>query len=597
MSKRKIFSHIFPSFILVIILVLLVSVWHTGKVLKTFYIDQLSKELETGAQICGVKIAEMLKSKDYQQLRLYCAEFKRLSMKRITVLEISGNVLSDSDEDPLKMDNHADREEIKKAIGGSCGKSIRYSPTLKKRMLYVAVPISDEGKIIGVTRFAVPVNSIDMTLESIYMRLIFFGAVVAFVSIAISIFISRKISRPIESLKIVASNYAKGNFSVPPPVSGIEEIDDLSLSLDGMAQELNLRLLEIMRERNRQQAILTSMHEGVIAVDSGDLIILMNRAALKLLKISSHPEGRLFQEIVRSPDIQGFILQIKSSGMPVEKEINIYGSESVSINLRGTILAEAGGKTMGALIVLNDITKLKNLEKIRREFVANVSHELKTPLTAIKASVETIMDGDIKKEKDLEKLLKIIRKHTDRLSVLLEDTLSLSELESKENNCNYKFEEVPVKQLIDSALSYCGENADFRKIELKTKCEKDFRMKVNVSLMEQALMNLIDNAIKYSEEKSHIEIQVSGNGNFINIAVIDFGCGIPPEDLPRIFERFYRVDKARSRKLGGSGLGLAIVKHIMNVHNGKVEVESEPGKGSRFTISIPVSHSCSDGIY
>ncbi len=355
-----------------------------------------------------------------------------------------------------------------------------------------------------------------------------------------------------------------------------------------MSDELNRRLAEITCERNRQEAILTSMHEGVIAVDSSDTIILMNRAAINLLGVTSAPEGRLFQEIIRNTDIQNFIEQLIATGQTIEKDLGILGNENKSITLRGTVLTDSDGTTIGALLVLNDITRLKKLEKIRSEFVANVSHELKTPLTAIRASVETILDGDIRKGKDLEKLLKIIRKHTDRLSALVQDTLSLSELESKSSNSDYKFEDAELRDVIDSALNFCSEKADLKKIAVEVKCDKSFHLKINKALIEQALVNLIDNAIKYSEENGRILVEASRVDQYVIMSVRDWGCGIPGEDLPRLYERFFTVDKARSRKFGGTGLGLSIVKHIAHVHKGKVEVESELGKGSVFSLQLPI---------
>ena len=588
MAKHRIFFQIFPYFITIILFVLVISAWHTSSILKSFYLNHLYEELEVETKMVEPGIGESLRSNDSSGLESYCRNFAQFSAKRITIVDASGKVLGDSDEDFSKMENHSNRAEIVTALNGKTGKSIRYSPTLGKMMMYVAVPVNMSGRPVAVARLSVSISSIDDRLNYIYLKIIIFGIIVLIVATAISLLVSKKISSPIESIKAVALKYAKGDFSAKLPISEIEEVNDLSLSLGAMSDELNRRLAEITCERNRQEAILTSMHEGVIAVDSSDTIILMNRAAINLLGVTSAPEGRLFQEIIRNTDIQNFIEQLIATGQTIEKDLGILGNENKSITLRGTVLTDSDGTTIGALLVLNDITRLKKLEKIRSEFVANVSHELKTPLTAIRASVETILDGDIRKGKDLEKLLKIIRKHTDRLSALVQDTLSLSELESKSSNSDYKFEDAELRDVIDSALNFCSEKADLKKIAVEVKCDKSFHLKINKALIEQALVNLIDNAIKYSEENGRILVEASRVDQYVIMSVRDWGCGIPGEDLPRLYERFFTVDKARSRKFGGTGLGLSIVKHIAHVHKGKVEVESELGKGSVFSLQLPI---------
>lgn len=588
MAKQKIFSQIFFSFIVVIILAITASAWRTSDILKSFYLSHIRQKLEDEAKIARNDIQDILKSRDFDRLQAYCKKFTSLSSSRTTIIDISGKVVADSDENPQAMGNHSDRDEIKAAFKGATGNSIRYSFTLKERMMYVAIPVIDSGKVSWVIRLAVPITSIDENLKSIYLKIIFFSFLIAAIAAAVvSIIISRKISGPIQILKTAASSYARGDFNARLPVSEIEDIASLSLSLRHMADKINSQFAEITHEHNRQEAILSSMHEGVIAMDSEDRIILINKSASELLNINTAQKGRTFQEVIRNPDIWDFIAGIVSTGQTTEDELEIPGNESKSINLRGTALKDSNGKTIGTLVVLNDITRLKKLEKIRSEFASNVSHELKTPLTVIKASVETILDGN--QDKNMDKLLTIIQKHTERLSSLVDDILSLSELESREANGKYKFEEIQIRDVIDSAINICNEKTESKKITVEVKCEKNLRLKVNAPLIEQALVNLIDNAIKYSDENSKVEICGTEKENSVILRVKDYGCGIPKDDLPRIFERFYRVDKARSRKQGGTGLGLSIVKHIANAHHGKIEVESEPSKGSIFSILLPKS--------
>jgi two-component system phosphate regulon sensor histidine kinase PhoR len=297
-------------------------------------------------------------------------------------------------------------------------------------------------------------------------------------------------------------------------------------------------------------------------------------------------EGKFVQEVVRNAALQNFIDAVLSEKQTVEKELSFFDSEQHHLYVRGTVLNDPEGGCTGALLVMNDITRLKKLENLRSEFVANVSHEIKTPLTAINASVETLLESGIGKD-DADQLLKIIGRHTERLTSIVDDILSLSKLEDEKQKDAGKFSETLVENIIEAALADCREKAELKRISLNVNCNKNIVGVMNSSLIEQALVNLIDNAIKYSEPQSSVEIESCRENGNILISVKDHGCGISEKHLPRVFERFYRVDRARSRKLGGTGLGLSIVKHIANVHGGKVEVESVVGKGSKFTIILP----------
>jgi two-component system phosphate regulon sensor histidine kinase PhoR len=453
-------------------------------------------------------------------------------------------------------------------------------------MMYVAIPLTGGGDKSAVLRIAVSVSLIDMTLSEIYGKIIIAGIIIAVFAILISVAVSRRISSPILELGKGAANFAKGNFTRKLAIPDIDEIGELAGSMNYMADELNSRMREILEQRNRQNAILSSMMEGVIAVDAEGRLISMNRSAAALLNAPKAYEGRFFQELVRNAALQNFIDAVLSEKQTVEKELSFFDSEQHHLYVRGTVLNDPEGACIGALLVINDITRLKKLENLRSEFVANVSHEIKTPLTAIKASVETLLDSDIGKE-DTAQLLKIIGRHTERLSSIVDDILSLSKLEDDKNKDAGKFSETLVENVIEAAISDCREKAELKQIVFVVNSNKSIVGMMNGSLIEQALVNLIDNAIKYSEPQSSVEIEsFRGNGNIL-ISVRDHGCGISDKHISRVFERFYRVDKARSRKLGGTGLGLAIVKHIANVHGGKVEVESAVGKGSKFTIILP----------
>ena len=291
--------------------------------------------------------------------------------------------------------------------------------------------------------------------------------------------------------------------------------------------------------------------------------------------------------MVRNVVLHEFVRNTLSSQKPVEKDIVLYTGGERFIDGHGTVLRDALGKQMGALIVLNDVTRIRRLENVRREFVANVSHEIKTPITAIKGFVETLRDGAVKNPEDAERFLGIIENHAERLEAIIEDLLSLSRIEREAERGKIALVEGRVQDVVQMAVQVCEMSARAKEIKIKCSCDKDIVSKINAPLLEQAIVNLLDNAIKYSAVGSTIRVEASQTAEEIKIDVRDQGCGIEEEHLPRLFERFYRVDKARSRQLGGTGLGLAIVKHITQAHGGQVSVESVPGKGSTFSIRLP----------
>jgi two-component system phosphate regulon sensor histidine kinase PhoR len=343
-----------------------------------------------------------------------------------------------------------------------------------------------------------------------------------------------------------------------------------------------------MRQRNEIEAVLSSMVEGVIAVDMEERVISMNHAAQKMLGCdSAEAQGRSIQEVVRNTVLQDFVKNTLSSQKAVEKDIALSSDGDRFLNGHGTLLCDAEGRQIGAVIVLNDVTRLMRLEKIRREFVANISHEIKTPITAIKGFVETLRDGALENQEDAERFLEIIGKHVDRLEAIIEDLLSLSRIEQVAEREEILLDEGRLKDVLETAIQVCEASAMAKKIEIELSCAEDAVARFDLPILEQAIVNLIDNAIKYSSEGKTVWVEAIQTGNETLISVRDQGCGIEKQHLSRLFERFYRVDKARSRQLGGTGLGLAIVKHIAQAHGGHVTVESIPGRGSTFSIHLP----------
>jgi len=590
MRHRRLIWQIFPPFLVIILIALLAMTWVFSKTLADFYQKQTQHNLEAQGRMFTEQITGYLIAEDLAPLDAFSKQLGTHSATRLTVILPDGTVAADSQDKPLQMNNHADRPEVIMAMRGRVGVATRFSYTLQKKMMYVALPVVANDDIIGCVRTALPVATLADTLQGVLYPVIYSGLAIALVAAMISLWLSRRISRPLEEMKQGAQRFADGDLEGRLPDYRAEELAGLAAAMNQMATQLDDRIGTAVRQRNEQEAVLASMVEGVLAIDRSERILRINQAAADLLNLEPGAVvGRRIQELVRKPDILNFIKQALLSRSRIECNLQLYihGSEHC-LQGHGTPLKDAGGREIGALIVLHDITRLQRLENIRRDFVANVSHELKTPITAIKGSVETLLAGAVEEKDSADRFLNIIARQSDRLNAIIEDLLALSRIEQDEEQSGITLSNVKLSSLLHSALQSCQVKAQEKRIQLEMNCPDDLAAELNAPLLEQALVNLLDNAIKYSSEHSRVLINATGGGNSpIEIEVRDWGCGIGREHLPRLFERFYRVDKARSRKLGGTGLGLAIVKHIVQAHNGQISVDSTPGEGSTFKIKLP----------
>jgi two-component system phosphate regulon sensor histidine kinase PhoR len=382
--------------------------------------------------------------------------------------------------------------------------------------------------------------------------------------------------------------YADGDFSTRLKLSRTAEFAELAGEMNRMAQQLDDRLRTVVNQRNELEAVLSSMVEGVLAFDTNENLISLNQAASDLLGIrDAEVLNRPIQEVIRNSALQRFVSKTLANLEPIEDEIVLYSSGERNLQAHGAPLTDVSGNRIGVLVVLNDVTNIRRLENIRREFVANASHEIRTPITSIKGFVETLLDGALDDRETARRFLGIISKHSDRLNAIVEDLLSLSKIETEAETGQVYLEKYPILEVVEEAVETCHTGIDDKRIKVRIECPEELTGRLNPSLMVQALINLIDNAVKFSHDGGNITITCTAAEDGIKIQVQDEGVGIEKIHIPRLFERFYRVDKARSRVLGGTGLGLAIVKHIAQVHNGEVSVVSSPGKGSKFTITLP----------
>lgn len=586
--KKRLIWHLYPSYLLIILISIVAVTLFASVKTRQFFMENAESDLKARALLFETRITDLLIPLDRSAIDRLCKEAGERASTRLTVILPSGEVVGDSEADPGTMDNHADRPEFIDASKGESGMSVRTSLTLSRDFMYVGVPVKIQGDLLAVVRTSIPVDIIDTTIKEIQKKIIFGALIIVIIGALISLMVSRRISRPIERLKEEAEYYIRGDFNYRVPISDIEEIGSLNESMRDMAQQLHARIKTITQQRTEIEAILSSMIEGVIAVDAEERIIIMNDAAEKMFGCDpSTVQGHSIQEAVRNTQLQEFISETLSANKPVEKEISLASEEERYIFGHGTLIRNIEGKGLGALFVLSDITKLRRLENIRKDFVANVSHEIKTPITAIKGFVEILKDGSEKDEQDVKRFLDIIARHVSRLEAIIDDLLKLSRIEKDAETEGIQLVESGIRDVLDSAVQALKPLADSKGTEIGLSCDDKLIARINPPLLEQAIVNLLDNAIKYSDEKKPVKIEAVKDDKEVVVHVMDNGRGIEQEHLSRIFERFYRVDKARSRRLGGTGLGLSIVKHIIQAHGGHVSVTSAPGKGSTFTIHIP----------
>ncbi|MBU4186382.1 MAG: cell wall metabolism sensor histidine kinase WalK [Proteobacteria bacterium] len=587
-KKKRLLWQLYPSYLLITLISLLAVSLFASSAFREFFLERTAADLKSRAHLLEEQVGNYIVSLNGMSVDSICKSAGRQSSTRITVILSSGKVVGDSEEVPENMDNHANRFEVSEALRGEVGTSIRYSKTLKHEMMYVAIPLKRNNNILGVLRTSIPVTSIYDELQSIQIQIAFGGLLIALFAAGVSLFISKRISKPIEEIKKGAERFARGDLNYRMPVSDTEEIRGLAEAMNQMAIQLDDRIKTVIKQRNELEAVLSSMKEGVIAVDLDEIIISINQSAASMFKSSaSDLEQRSIQEAIRNPDLQKIVKSALSNGEHSQGDIVLYQGEESILNVQTTSLLDENEKFIGILIVLNDVTQLRHLETMRKEFVSNVSHEIKTPLTAIKGFVETLSHGAIDNSEEAKRFLKIIQKHVNRLVALIEDLMHLSVIEQKDKTKEIKLIKGNIRSVIKTAVQVCQAKAESKKIKVNLICQEDVSTRIDPPLLEQAAVNLLDNAIKYSEEGGLVQIEAITTESEICISFKDYGIGIPKEHLPRLFERFYRVDKARSRKLGGTGLGLAIVKHIIQTHGGYVTVESEPEEGSNFIIHLP----------
>ena len=578
-----------PLQLLLILILFLLAFWDGSRRFRNLALDRLIASLESDARLAADLASPGIVSGDLKKTDDLCKTLGKSKRTRFTFILADGSVLGDSETNPREMSGHLDRPEIRQALAGRTGVSRRYSLTRELQMMYVAVPIIQDGRIVAVSRTSKSLEEADSVVRAAHFRFGILTLSAGLILAALSLLNAYRIRQSANLLIRTISRYERGEFQerlyeVPAPA-----LNPLAAALSRTAESVRERTETIRLDRDELESILSGMVEGVLVLDSEDRIVRYNRSAENLFHL--RPEEvrrRPVYEILRNTELLGLIEKIRKDGESAEDVIQLENGGVVFLQVHGACMGGTESRRAGILMVATDVTRLRKLENLRRDFVANVSHELKTPVTAIQGFVETLQNGAIRDEKDAERFLEIIRRHTGRLNSMINDLLDLSRLEQPSAQREIPLQEMHLLPVLEDAVSLHRKTADEKKIGIEISCDENLQARIHAEWLCRAVSNLIDNALKYSEPGGRILILCVKRQGRLRLEVQDWGSGIPKNRQSRLFERFYRVEPSISRDMGGTGLGLAIVKHIAQVHGGDVAVESEEGKGSVFSIILPV---------
>ncbi len=513
-------------------------------------------------------------------------ELGRVADARVTIVARSGTVLGDSQfavAELPELENFAARTEVVAALATGYGTADGTTATRWQRVIFAASRFDRDGAPVGVVRLSRTLPEVERAISEM-RRLIWFGSAVALVlALFLSNFVAQRMSAAVGELTEAARRITEGDLSVRTRLVGHDELAELGHALDRMAGSLAMTLGQLRAERDLQRRILEAMQEGVVVVNREGRIVLVNSALRAMLLLGGDAVGKLLIETVRSAQLEDLLLEARESAAPGAIEVEMPGLKPRRLLVHAASLSGDDG---GLLVVFVDVTELRRLESLRREFVANASHELRTPIAAVRSSTETLRSGALDDPSAAGRFVDIIDRNAQRLQSLVEDMLELSKLES--NEFKLKRERVELGRVVPIVLALFRERAEKKGVGLAADLPRGMGViEGDARAVEHVLSNLVDNAIKYCPRATRVMVSASADEERIRLVVSDSGPGIPQEHLPRLFERFYRVDAGRSRELGGTGLGLSIVKHMVEAMRGSVSVESEVGRGSTFTVSLP----------
>lgn len=581
--RLRLFWKLGLTYLLLLFLVLLAVDLYTAQALRRDYLRAAYEQLGSLARLAQ---AQPPPFNDSAALQAWAA-WLGSSGARVTVVTAEGQVLADSAHDPSAMENHANRPEIREALTTGEGRAVRYSDTVNRELVYLAVRYPAGPREQAVIRLALPLAEIDAALADFRWRLWTASLVVLLLAGGVSLLFSHGVSKRLERLKEFSRRVAGGDFRPLPPEGAGDELAELARALNETARRLDQSIRLLTDERNRSAAILRSMVEGVAVVGADERVLFCNQAFCETL--GTEPalcQGRPLLEVIRRPDLVEVVHRALAASENATSEVTL-GAPTVR-TFAVTAAPVRAEETTGAVLVLHDISELRRLERVRRDFVANVSHEFKTPLTAIQGFAETLLGGALEDKQNSRRFLEIIREHAARLGRLTDDLMKLSLIEA--GKLELEFRSVPVTEVINPCAETTRLKASERRLSLIVEFSSDLPpVRGDPRRLQEVLQNLLDNAVQYTPPGGRVTVRAARQDAQVVVSVSDTGIGIPRAEQERIFERFYRVDVVRSREVGGTGLGLAIAKHLVEAHGGRLTVESEVGRGSTFSVFLPAA--------
>jgi two-component system phosphate regulon sensor histidine kinase PhoR len=578
--RGKLFYKIFGTYLVIAGLAIGIVGILAGNQIRAKLEAQVENELMANARIVDLYPMKEIQSR--------AEEIARIARARVTILDREGMIVAETDRDAAALGSHLERPEIQEARVRGRGTATRYSQTLREEMMYVALPIPKGQEVAGYIRLARPLVEVRKSVEEFTAILLKSFVIVLITSVIMAFLFSKRLTSPIRDMEHFTERLRRGEAPGTLMIRSSDEIGQLAENINYMVDELQKRIADLQEEKAKVEAAFSSALDGILILDHQGRIETVNRGMWTMI-------GERYRDIVGKTPLEAFrnlglqkaLDQYRSSGTLVSQVIELGEDQPVMLDVsitpvRGVDAAE--GKTM---LVFHDLTRLKKLERMRVDFVANVTHEIKTPLTAILGYVETLQEGAIEDRETAKKFLSTIARHAERLNRLVEDLLTISNTELGE--IHFSFESVALSGIAQSILHMIQQKAEEKKIRIVSAIPENLPLiRADRDRLSQVLINVLDNAVKFTPEGGSVNLSAApGAGSEVVVKIADTGIGIPRDELPRLGERFYRVDKTRSRELGGTGLGLSIVKHLMAAHKGRIEIESQLGRGTIVSLHFP----------
>lgn len=591
MLSKKIIWQLYPSYLLIAVIVALLVSWFHVNTFQQLDFKHSLNSLEVEARWLQSQLDSAVASGDPIRIAQQSQHLATLTKHQITIVSGEGTVLNSNATQPEVLQEMLALHEIQQALVGQVIRQKRLSSILHEKIAFVIIPVDSSSPTPFLIHLMVPLKQLANDLSRQRITFLFISLLIGFIASWIGLYWIKNLPLPLLQMKDAARAFAKGELSRRLLVTGPQEMVDVAKSLNKMAAFLNDRIQVILQQRNEHQAILASMREGVLAVDLKREILSINISAARLFDVEpARALGHTLDAVIRNKDLQNFIEET-FLGQASSREFTMYQQGERYLQANGTLLRDAMGGCIGVLIVLNDLTLMRQIEMAQKDFVANVSHELRTPIASMKGAVATLLDDDVSPAQS--NFLKMIERNANRLEAIIEDLLTLARIEQGVETASVQRSSQRLKPVLESAIQTCQVRAQPHQTKILLECDDTMEANINAALIEQTIVNLINNAIQYSPECSTITVRSRCVPDYAEIDVLDQGYGIAPHHLSRLFDRFYRTDASRSRKVGGTGLGLAIVRHIILAHQGTVSVKSTEGQGSCFTLHLPLGNNLS----